>query len=123
MIEEDSGLRKKRSPVEKAAEMWAVCVHALRGMERMSPRPSEEVFEQNRGFLKEFEEKLRGFAEAGEDNEEAKRLAIEKQRASELEQQALKWGVLQHKRYTTKLPGRHRARKVEPKSSLAHSAG
>jgi len=89
VMEEEKGLRQKRSPVEEAAEMWAVCSYALLGMERMSSRPSEAVFEQNRHYLKEFEEKLRSFAEAGEDVETAKKRAMERQMASEVEQSAI----------------------------------
>jgi hypothetical protein len=86
-LEEDTGHRKKRTPMEESANMWAVCVSALSGMERMVPRPNEEVFELNRKYLSDEEEKLRQFAAAGEDVETAKKRALEKQRANDLEMQ------------------------------------
>ena len=55
-IEEEAGLRKKRTPVEEAATNWAVCFTALQGMERMQPRPNKAVFDQNRQFLKQYED-------------------------------------------------------------------
>jgi hypothetical protein len=87
-VEEDTGHKKKRTPMEEAANMWAVCVSALSGMERMVPRPNEEIFKQNRKHLSEYEEKLRQFAAAGEDVEPAKKRALEKERASNLEMHA-----------------------------------
>ncbi|KAG7349425.1 MYND finger domain containing protein [Nitzschia inconspicua] len=77
------------TPVEEAAEFWAVAVDALKRMEQMHPRPSEEVFEQNRQFLREHEEKLRRFEEQGFDVETAKRNALEKQKADYLEMVAM----------------------------------
>ena len=87
MVEEAAGLRKKRTPLDEAADMWAVCLRALRGMENMVPRPSPDMFDMNQKCLKD-EEKLRRLAEApGEDVETAKKHALEKQRVRDLEMQ------------------------------------
>lgn len=88
-IEEEAGLRKKTTPVEEAAKMYATASRALRGMERMKPRPSEEVFEENRRWKEEQEEKLRRFQEEGEDVEAAIRRAVDEERSSELEMEAM----------------------------------
>lgn len=90
VMEEHAGLKKKPTPVEEAAKMYAVTLRALRGMELMQPRPSEEVFEQNRQWKKEKEEELRKFAEAGEDVESAIRRAVDREDSDELEMDAMK---------------------------------
>ena len=51
--EERAGLRKPKTEVEKLAETQAIAEYALRGMERMHPRPPRAVFEQNRKHLSE----------------------------------------------------------------------
>eukprot|EP00978_Attheya_sp_CCMP212_P010272 scaffold24741_cov53-Attheya_sp.AAC.1 len=86
-VEEDAGHRKKRTPMEESADMWAACVSGMSGMEDMVPRPSPDIFEMNRKYLSAEEEKLRQFAAAGEDVETAKKHALEKQRAKDLEMQ------------------------------------
>ena len=88
-VEEDRGVRKKRSELEETAKMWAVCVSSLRGMERMVPRPNAEVFAENRQYLKKYEEELQRFAAAGEDVETAKHRALEKENAAYLEHDAM----------------------------------
>ena len=90
MAEEEAGLRKKRTEVEETAEMVAVCLYALDGMERMYPRPDEAIFEQNRRWLKEHQDKLQRFKDAGEEGvDEALRKACEKQQVSELQMRGL----------------------------------
>jgi hypothetical protein len=90
MVEEEIGMRKKRSELEVAAEEWAVCFNALKNMERMDPRPSEAIFEMNRQFLRENEEKLRRLEDAGvEDVETAKRMALDEQTVSDIERDAI----------------------------------
>ena len=89
IVEENSGLRAKPTPVEEAAKMYATILRSLRGMENMVPRPSEEVFEQNRQYKREYEEKLRRFAQEGEDVETAVKQAIDREASDEMEMQAL----------------------------------
>eukprot|EP00985_Skeletonema_marinoi_P023632 scaffold15840_cov142-Skeletonema_marinoi.AAC.6 len=90
MAEEDAGLKKKRSEVEQTAEMIAVCLYALNGMERMRPRPNEAIFENNRQRLKEYQDKLQSLKDAGEEGvDEALRKACEKQNVSEIQMRGL----------------------------------
>lgn len=90
--EERAGLRKKRTEVEIAAEEKATAMFALSGMERMVPRPSEEVFEQNRQWLEQCDAKLAKFKAEGKDIDEAVNKAIEKERNRKLEMQAMMQG-------------------------------
>jgi len=87
--EEDAGLVKRKTEVERAAEDYAIALHALQGMERMYPRPSPEVFAENRQFLREAEEKLRLFSKVGTHVEAAKRAAIQEQRSQDMQQRAI----------------------------------
>ena len=89
MAEEDAGLRKKKTDVEVAAEEYAIAMTSLRGMDQMIPRPSPEVYEMNRGYLRRAEEKLRRLEQAGEDVQTAIRKATETQNASEMQRMAL----------------------------------
>lgn len=89
MAEEEAGLRKKRTAVDEAAIEFAVASRALRGMMRMEPRPSEEVFEQNREYKRRAEEKLQRFAEAGEDVESAVKRACDREADNELDMEAM----------------------------------
>lgn len=91
MIEEEKGIRKKRTEVEEVAEMVATCRSALRGMEDMHPRPSENIFKQNRQWLKEHEEKLNKLRKKhGEKTVTmALRRAIEDKNKSEVERRAM----------------------------------
>jgi hypothetical protein len=89
VMEEAAGLRKKETEVEEAARMYATTLRALRGMERMVPRPSEQVFQQNRDWRDEYKAKLDQFALQGEDVESAIRKAIDVERSSELENEAI----------------------------------
>lgn len=94
MAEEDAGLVKKRSEAEKVAEERAQAIAALRGMEQMVPRPSEEVFEQTREWLRASERKLKELKRRGEDPDSAMKKAMEVERQKELEKQAMlqAWG-------------------------------
>jgi hypothetical protein len=67
-MEEQAGLRKPPTPVEQAANMYATAVRALNGMERMHPRPSEQVYKQ------------RYFAQQGQDVESAIRKAMDEEK-------------------------------------------
>ena len=87
--EEDAGLRKKRTDVELAAEEKATALFALKGMERMNPRPNLQIFEENREWLQKAEDKLQALAAEGKDIDEPVRKAIEKERNREIQQQAL----------------------------------
>eukprot|EP00984_Skeletonema_dohrnii_P002283 scaffold795_cov94-Skeletonema_dohrnii-CCMP3373.AAC.11 len=90
MAEEDAGLKKKRTEVEQTAEMIAVCLYALNGMERMRPRPNEAIFENNRQRLKEYQDKLQSLKDAGEEGvDEALQNACEKQNVSEIQMRGL----------------------------------
>jgi len=75
--EEAAGLRKKRTPVEEAAEEKATAMFALRGMEQMVPRPSAEVFAMNREYERLADAKLQAFPAA--DVAAAMQRAIEEQ--------------------------------------------
>lgn len=88
-IEEHVGLRKKRTEVEIAAEEKALALRALRGMEQMVPRPSEEMFKMNRDYLRKAEQKLKRLSAAGEDVEGVLAKAIDKEMAHEVENLAL----------------------------------
>jgi len=88
-IEESAGIKKKETESENAARMYATALRALRGMERMVPRPSKEVFEQNRQFRDEFKEKLDRLAEAGEDVQPIMKRAIDKENNDELDVNAM----------------------------------
>ena len=86
--EESAGLRKERTEAEKVAEEVALGMSALRGMEKMVPRPAEAVFQQNRNWLKEKQDKLQGFRDAGEEGvDEALSRAMEKEFAKDTEMQ------------------------------------
>lgn len=86
--EERVGLKKERAEAEKAAEDVAIGMSALSGMERMQPRPSEEIFEQNRNWVKEALEKLQHLRDAGEEGvDEALQRAIDKENGKEMEMQ------------------------------------
>eukprot|EP00980_Cylindrotheca_fusiformis_P015541 scaffold4424_cov102-Cylindrotheca_fusiformis.AAC.1 len=89
MAEENAGLVKKKTELEKAAAEVALIMFALQGMERMVPRPSPAVFEMNRNYLQRAEEKLRQFAARGEDVETALQEAMDAERAKKMENQAL----------------------------------
>jgi len=89
IVEESAGLKKKTTPVEEAANMYATTITALRKMEHMRPRSSEEMFEQNRQYKKEYEEKLRRFAEAGEDVESAIKKAMDRETSETIEFEAM----------------------------------
>ncbi len=90
MAEEDAGLKKKRTEVEQTAEMIAVCLYSLQGMERMYPRPNEAIFEDNRRRLREFQDKLQSLKDSGEEGvDEALRKACEKQNVSEIQMRGL----------------------------------
>lgn len=89
MAEEEAGLGKKRTAVDEAAIEFAVASRALKGMMRMEPRPSEEVFEQNREYKRRAEEKLQRFAEAGEDVESAVKRACDREADNELDMEAM----------------------------------
>ncbi len=49
IAEENAGLIKKKTELEVAAAEKPLVVSALEGMEKMVPRPSFDVFAQNRG--------------------------------------------------------------------------
>eukprot|EP00977_Amphora_coffeiformis_P022399 scaffold10860_cov182-Amphora_coffeaeformis.AAC.16 len=85
--EEAAGLRKKRTPVEEAAEEKAIVMFALRGMERMRPRPSDAVFAEHRELSRQADKKLRTFPRA--DVEAAMKKAIDEQARSEIDRNAL----------------------------------
>eukprot|EP00578_Thalassiosira_sp_NH16_P020375 CAMPEP_0181091686 /NCGR_PEP_ID=MMETSP1071-20121207/8529_1 /TAXON_ID=35127 /ORGANISM="Thalassiosira sp., Strain NH16" /LENGTH=332 /DNA_ID=CAMNT_0023173839 /DNA_START=47 /DNA_END=1045 /DNA_ORIENTATION=+ len=88
IIEENAGLTKERTKAEKVAADVASGMSALRGMDRMHPRPSEEVYEQNRNWLKESKLKLQSLKDAGDKSvDEVLRLAIEKENAKDTEMQ------------------------------------
>ena len=87
-IEEGAGLKKKETELENVARMYATMLRALRGMERMDPLPSEEVFEQNRHRRDIFRGKLDRFAEAEEDVQSVIKRAIDKENSDELDMQA-----------------------------------
>lgn len=87
--EERAGLRKEETPVEQAAAMYATALRALRGMENMRPRPSEEIFAQNRVWRDEQKALLDKYAAAGEDVAPILRKAIDLERSNELEFEAL----------------------------------
>ncbi|KAL7494946.1 hypothetical protein ACHAWT_003550 [Skeletonema menzelii] len=90
MAEENAGLKKKRTEVEEVADMVAVCMYALQGMERMYPRPSEAIFEQNRQWLKEHQDKLQRLKDSGEEGvDEALRKACEKQNVTDIQMRGL----------------------------------
>jgi hypothetical protein len=89
MAEENAGLIKKKTELEVAAARKALVVSALEGMELMIPRPSPEVFETNRGYLREAEEKLKKFAAQGKDVDTPYREALEAERAKRMETDAL----------------------------------
>ena len=93
-IEEDVGLRKKRTEVEIVAEQKATVLAVLRGEVLVSPRPREEVFEMHREFLREFDEQLKRFAKAGEDVEGFLAKAIDKEMAKEVERLAFRQALL-----------------------------
>ena len=76
MAEEGAGLRKKKTEVENAAEEKATAMYALRGMEKMVPRPTEQIWEMNREYLRRADEKLKRFEDAGEDVQSAMRKAM-----------------------------------------------
>jgi len=88
VMEEEAGLRKKRTPTEEAASDYAMAVRALRGMERMSPRPTAEAFEQTQEWRKRSEAKLAELKAQGEDVATAKKLALDKELQSDNELQA-----------------------------------
>jgi hypothetical protein len=89
-IEEDAGLRKKKSEAEKAAREYAIAATALRGMDRMIPRPSPEIYDLNRSYLRTADVKLRNLKQAGEQGvDEAIRNALEELNASLMERDAL----------------------------------
>lgn len=67
--------------------MKATAMFALRGMEHMHPRPPPQVFEMNRKYEREADEKLKKFPAA--EVEAAMKSAIEEQAKSEIERQAL----------------------------------
>lgn len=89
IIEEEKGLIKKKTEVEKAAQDKAIAYVALQGMERMYPRPSEAVFRQNRQYLKEADDKLKAFAGKGHDVETPFRKALEEQQTTMMQTDAL----------------------------------
>jgi len=88
-VEEDAGIRKKRTPLEECAEMWAVSVTALRGMDRMEPRPGPEMYQMNREYLEKYGKELEEFAAQGLNVEEAKCEAMKKEDDEEKERRAL----------------------------------
>jgi len=89
VMEEDAGLKKKATPVEEAAQMYATTLRALRGMEKMHPRPSEEIFENNREYRDTYKAQLDRFAEDGEDVQSAIRQAVDREDSSEIEMDAM----------------------------------
>jgi hypothetical protein len=91
VMEEAAGLKKKESELEKAARMYATALGALKGMERMQPRPSEEDFERNRQWRDEYKEKLDRFTSPGQEDvvRSVMRRAIDKNHSDELEIQAM----------------------------------
>jgi hypothetical protein len=64
-------------------------------MERMVPRPSPEVFAQNREYLRQAQEKLQALEDAGEDTEEPLRRAMEKEQQEDAEMEALMQAFVQ----------------------------
>ena len=94
MTEEEAGLVKKRSKVEKLAEELAQAMYALKGMENMVPRPNKRVFAQSRKWYKDTEAKLNKLKEQGEDVDAAMKKAIEVEQQKEMEKMALMqaWG-------------------------------
>jgi hypothetical protein len=92
VMEEAAGLKKKESELEEAARMYATSLGALKGMERMRPRPSDEVFEQNRRWRDEYRDKLDRFASQPGQRDEVQavlRRAINKNHSESLEIQAM----------------------------------
>ena len=89
MMEESAGLKKKESPLEEAARMYATACRALRGMERMNPRPSPEVFDQNIQWRDDNKAKLDAFARAGEDVQSVLQAAMDRETSDEVEQRAM----------------------------------
>mmetsp|Transcript_7924 Transcript_7924/g.17680 ORF Transcript_7924/g.17680 Transcript_7924/m.17680 type:complete len:324 (+) Transcript_7924:270-1241(+) len=92
MSEEDAGLRKKDTPVEAAARMYATALRALRGMERMVPRPSEQVFAENRRWRDEQKailDKARDDVNNDEDVDGITMAAIDRERSDELDNEAM----------------------------------
>jgi len=89
MAEEEAGIRPKKTPAEKAAAEVAVAMSALRGMERMVPRPSQEIFQMNRQFLKDAQDKLKAIEDSGEDVKEPLRRAMQKEQQQEGEMRGL----------------------------------
>jgi len=92
VMEEDAGLKKKETELEETARMYAVCLGALKGMERMQPRPSEETFEEQRRWRDDYRDKLDRFASQPGQRDEVQsvlRRAIDKNHSGDLEVQAM----------------------------------
>ena len=89
LAEERAGLKKPRTAIEEAADEWALATHALQGMKRMVPLPSEAVFEQNREYLRKAEEKLKQFRDAGDSVEPAMKKALDAEHMHQVGQDAL----------------------------------
>jgi hypothetical protein len=85
IVEEKKELREKHDSLEAAADQWAGAVTVLSRMERQVPRPSVEVFEMKRQFLRQHEEELRNLQAQGQDVENAKRHALDQQNAKFIE--------------------------------------
>lgn len=123
--EEGAGLRKKRTPVEEAAEEKAMLMFAQRGMEQMVPRPSEEIFRQNREREREVDAKLQKFEAAGEDVAAAMKRAIEAETGKEIEQQGMMqaWAKMNPGKTTWKVGGKETQRIYEQVAANPSSKG
>lgn len=88
-IEEGAGLKKKETELEEAARMYATALKALRGMEKMHPRPSPEVFAQNRQWRDEFKAKIVAFERAGESTQAVVQKAFDRELSDELDMEAM----------------------------------
>lgn len=89
LIEEEKGLKKKRTDVEKVAGEKASLIYAMKGMEQMIPRPNKEVWKFHREQLRIVNGKLKRLEEAGEDVASAMEKAIEEQDRVKLERDAI----------------------------------
>lgn len=85
MAEESAGLVKKRTEAEKIAEEKAQALYALKGMEQMSPRPAEAVFQQTRDWYNDADAKLKKLEKEGHDVAKAWKKAVDAQERQQLE--------------------------------------
>ena len=88
-VEEAYGMRPKETKLEEAARMYAISLRALRQMEKMHPRPSEAVFEQNRRWGDQYKEILDQCEKNGEDVATILQKAKEKSNSDALEMEAM----------------------------------